>query len=206
MTQMTAPPDKLGAPAKNKPGTWVQTERKAHEAWAGLIARKPRAAMLLHHLVAQMGHQNAVVISQKTLAKLLGVNERTVRRAVADLVEERWIQVVRLGRGKEAAYVVNDRVAWGQPRDQLRLSVFSAAVVADFDDQDEALLGHGDLRRIPTLYPGEQQLPTGPGEDPPSQPALDGLEPDLPHIDPETGEIHDYQRELEARGQQRLEV
>ena len=31
MTQMTAPPDKLGAPAKNKPGTWVQTERKAHE-------------------------------------------------------------------------------------------------------------------------------------------------------------------------------
>ncbi|HDB9624459.1 TPA: helix-turn-helix domain-containing protein [Escherichia coli] len=206
MTQMTAPPDKLGAPAKNKPGTWVQTERKAHEAWAGLIARKPRAAMLLHHLVAQMGHQNAVVISQKTLAKLLGVNERTVRRAVADLVEERWIQVVRLGRGKEAAYVVNDRVAWGQPRDQLRLSVFSAAVVADFDDQDEALLGHGDLRRIPTLYPGEQQLPTGPGEEPPSQPALDGLEPDLPHIDPDTGEIHGYQDELEARGQGRLEV
>lgn len=208
MTQMTAPPDKLGAPARNKPGTWVQTERKAHEAWAGLIARKPRAAMLLHHLVAQMGHQNAVVISQKTLAKLLGVNERTVRRAVADLVEERWIQVVRLGRGKEAAYVVNDRVAWGQPRDQLRLSVFSAAVVADFDDQDEALLGHGDLRRIPTLYPGEQQLPSGPGEEPPSQPALDGLEPDLPHIDPETGEIHGYgyQDELEARGQQRLEV
>lgn len=203
MTQMTAPPDKLGAPARNKPGTWVQTERKAHEAWAGLIARKPRAAMLLHHLVAQMGHQNAVVISQKTLAKLLGVNERTVRRAVADLVEERWIQVVRLGRGKEAAYVVNDRVAWGQPRDQLRLSVFSAAVVADFDDQDEALLGHGDLRRIPTLYPGEQQLPTGPGEEPPSQPALDGLEPDLPHIDPETGEIHGLE---EARGQGRLEV
>ncbi|EKE2382808.1 helix-turn-helix domain-containing protein [Escherichia coli] len=207
MTRKTAPPDKIGVPARHKPGHWVQTERKAHEAWAGLIARKPRAAMLLHHLVAQMGHQNAVVISQKTLAKLLGVNERTVRRAVADLVEERWIQVVRLGRGKEAAYVVNDRVAWGQPRDQLRLSVFSAAVVADFDDQDEALLGHGDLRRIPTLYPGEQQLPSGPGEEPPSQPALDGLEPDLPHIDPDTGEIHGYyQDELEARGQGRLEV
>ncbi|HDJ9774551.1 TPA: helix-turn-helix domain-containing protein [Escherichia coli] len=208
MTRMTAPPDKIGVPARHKPGHWVQTERKAHEAWAGLIARKPRAAMLLHHLVAQMGHQNAVVISQKTLAKLLGVNERTVRRAVADLVEERWIQVVRLGRGKEAAYVVNDRVAWGQPRDQLRLSVFSAAVVADFDDQDEALLGHGDLRRIPTLYPGEQQLPSGPGEEPPSQPAFPGLEPDLPHIDMETGEVLDGDMQtrvaLEQRGQQRL--
>lgn len=208
MTRMTAPPDKIGVPARNKPGHWVQTERKAHEAWAGLIARKPRAAMLLHHLVAQMGHQNAVVISQKTLAKLLGVNERTVRRAVTDLVEERWIQVVRLGRGKEAAYVVNDRVAWGQPRDQLRLSVFSAAVVADFDDQDEALLGHGELRRIPTLYPGEQQLPSGPGEEPPSQPAFPGLEPDLPHIDMETGEVLDGDMQtrvaLEQRGQQRL--
>lgn len=189
MTRMPAPPDKVGVPARNKPGHWVQTERKAHEAWAHLIARKPRAAELLHHLVAQMGHQNAVVIPQAVLAKLMNRSVDTVQRAVKDLVAERWIQVVRLGRGKEAAYVVNDRVAWGQPRDQLRLSVFSAAVVADFDDQDEALLGHADLRRIPTLYPGERQLPTGPGEEPPSQPALDGLEPDLPHIDPDTGEV-----------------
>ena len=141
---------------------------------------KPRAAALAHHLVAQMGHQNAVVIPQTVLAKLMGCSVDTVQRAVRDLVAEKWISVVRLGRGKEAAYVVNDRVAWGQPRDQLRLSVFSAAVVADFDDQDEALLGHGDLRRIPTLYPGEQQLPSGPGEEPPSQPTFDGFEPDLP--------------------------
>lgn len=196
MTRMAAPPDNIGVPAQPKIGRWVQTERRAHEAWAGLIARKPTAAALLHHLVAQMGHQNAVVIGQKTLAKLLGVSERTVRRAVADLVEERWIQVVRLGRGKEAAYVVNDRVAWGQPRDQLRLSVFSAAVVADFDDQDEALLGHGDLRRIPTLYPGEQQLPSGSGEEPPSQPAIPGFEPELPALT--------EAEELERRGQQRL--
>lgn len=205
LTQITAPPA-IGSPAKNKAGHWVQTERKAHEAWAGLIARKPRAAMLLHHLVAQMGNQNAVVVSQKTLAKLLGVNERTIRRAVADLVAEQWISVLKLnGPGTVSAYVVNDRVAWGQPRDQLRLSVFSAAVVADFDDQEEELLGHGNLRRIPVLFPGERQIPTGDGEDPPSQPALPDMEPDLPAIhaesvDPETGEIF----ELEQRGQQRL--
>lgn len=188
MKNPAAPPDKVGIPARNKPGHWVQTERKAHEAWAGLIARKPRAAELLHHLVAQMGHQNAVVIPQAVLAKLMNRSVDTVQRAVKDLVAERWIQVVRLGRGKEAAYVVNDRVAWGQPRDQLRLSVFSASVVADFDDQDEALLGHGDLRRIPTLYPGEQQLPSGPGEEPPSQPAFPGFEPDLPAITEHNGQ------------------
>lgn len=179
---MSEPSDSqvIGAPAKPKPGQWVQTERKAHEAWADLVTRKPRAAMLLHHLVANMGHQNAVVVSQKTLSKITGVHERTIRRAVSDLVAERWIQVVRLGSGKEAAYVVNDQVAWGQPRNQLRLSTFSAAVVADAEDQDPLTLEPVELRRIPTLYPGERQLPAGPGEPPPSQPLLEGFEPDLP--------------------------
>jgi hypothetical protein len=175
-----APPE-LGAPVKNKPGHFVMTERKAHEAWAGLIGRKPRAAELLHILCAHMSQQNAVVVSQKTLAQLTGRSLDTVKRAVRDLVAERWISVVKLnGPGTVNAYVVNDRVAWGQPRDQLRLSVFSATVVADTADQEEALLGHGDLRRIPTLFPGEIQLPAGPGEERPSQPSFDGFEPDLP--------------------------
>ena len=56
------------------------------------------------------------------------------------------------------------------------------------------------------LFPGERQLPTGPGEDPPSQPALEGMETDLPHIDQQTGEIHGYRQELERRGQQRLSI
>ena len=193
---------KLGTPAKHKAGQWVQTERKAHEAWANLIGRKPRAAMLLHHLVAQMGHQNAVVVPQKVLAKLMKCSQETVKRAVADLVAERWVQVVKLnGPGTVNAYVVNDRVAWGQPRDQLRLSAFSATVVADHDDQDPTTLDHADLRRIPTLYPGEQQLPAGPGEPPPSQTILDGLEPDLPFLEEKEA---DSQDKLEAGGQGRL--
>ena len=192
----------IGTPAKNKIGQWVQTERKAHEAWASLIGRKPRAAMLLHHLVAQMGHQNAVVVPQKILAKLMKCSQETVKRAVADLVAERWVQVVKLnGPGTVNAYVVNDRVAWGQPRDQLRLSAFSATVVADHDDQDPATTDSTNLRRIPTLYPGEQQLPSGPHEDPPSQPCLPDMEPDLPFLEArETG----LQGKLEADGQGRL--
>lgn len=111
---------------------------------------------------------------------------------------------MRLGKGKECAYVVNDRVAWDKPRGKLNLSLFSAQVVADADDQDE--LEGPDLKRIPVLFPGERQLPTGPGEDPPSQPALEGMETDLPHIDQQTGEIHGYRQELERRGQQRLSI
>jgi hypothetical protein len=175
-------PKEVGQAVRLKPGQWVQTERKAHEIWASFCMKKPTASAVLHHLVAQMGYQNAVVISQKTLAKLLGVTDRTIRTAIGDLVADRWIQVVRIGKGKESAYVVNACVAWGQPRNQLSLSVFSAMVVADISDQDTATLESINLRRIPVLYPHEKQIPTGDGLAPPSQPSLEGLESDLPHI------------------------
>lgn len=183
---------------------WVQTERKAHEVWAKFTLQKPSASALMHYMCAYMGDQNALVISQAVLAKRLGVSTRTVATAISDLAASQWIQVVRLGKGKECAYVVNDRVAWDKPRGKLNLSLFSAQVVADADDQDE--LEGPDLKRIPVLFPGERQLPTGPGEDPPSQPALEGMETDLPHIDQQTGEIHGYRQELERRGQQRLSI
>ncbi len=174
-------PTGIGTSAQNKPGQWVQTERKAHEDWANLIGRKPKAAMLLHHLVAKMGQQNAVVISQKTLSTLMACSIDTIQRSLRVLEAERWIQIVKMnGPGTVAAYVVNDRVAWGQPRDQLRLSVFSASVVADIKDQDAATLDKIELRRIPALFPSERQLPSGHGSEPPAQPALEGLEHDLP--------------------------
>ncbi|MDP1171549.1 hypothetical protein Q6304_27780, partial [Klebsiella pneumoniae] len=91
---------------------------------------------------ANMGHQNAVVVSQKVLAQIMGRSVDTVKRAIRDLVAERWVSVVKLnGPGTVNAYVVNDRVAWGQPRDQLSLSVFSATVVADLAEQEEVTLG-----------------------------------------------------------------
>lgn len=201
MTKMTAPPE-LGVHSNHggKGRGWVQTERKAHEEWSKLCIRKPIAAAVLHRMVQLMGHQNAVVVPQKVLSEMLGVHERSIRRAISDLGDERWIQVVRIGKGREAAYIVNDCVAWGQPRDQLRLSVFSAAIVASADDQDAATLAAPPLRRIPTLYPGERQLPSGAGEDPPSQPHLEGLEPDLPAL---AGDAADRAK-LEKLGQGRL--
>lgn len=159
-------------------GSFVQTERKAHESWAALIKKSPTAAMVLHHLVAKMGHQNAVVIGQKTLATLLDCHPDTVKRAIADLVKDRWIQVIQIGgRGTVNAYVVNDSVAWGQARDQRQhLSQFSAQVIADAQDQSPAALQSGQLRRLPMIYPPEQALPSGDG-DPGAQMLLDGMEP-----------------------------
>ena len=173
-------------PTKQPKGNWVQTERAAHEAWATLIATNPRAAQLMHLLTARVGEHNAVVVSHKLLAKLLGVRSvTTVKTALAVLESSRWIEVRQLGdRGTINAYILNDRVAWHQSRDGLRHSLFSATVVVSEEDQPDrdSLDSLPPLMKVPNLLPGEQQLPSGDGLPPPSEPALPGLEPDLPAI------------------------
>ena len=166
-------------------GTFVQTDRATHEAWARLTARRPAASAVLHLLSGNIGHQNAVVVSQKTIAKILGFTDRTIRSAISELEAGQWLQVVRIGAGRECAYVLNDKVAWADKRDNLRLSRFSAEVIADADDQSDVSLLDTPLHRLPALFEGEAQLPSGPGLPPVSQPFLGGMEPDLPVIERE---------------------
>ena len=170
-------------PEKAPSGRWLQTERAAHEAWAKLISEAPKAAQLMHLLVARIGENNAVVISQKNLIRLMGASRPTVQRAVKKLKDDLWIEVRQIGdRGTTNAYVVNDRVAWLGRRDGIRYSLFSAAVVISDDEQPDAaeLDRQEPLRRIPSIGRGEQQLPTGPGLPPPSEPTFPGMEVDLP--------------------------
>lgn len=137
----------------------------------------------MHILTARIGEHNAVVVSQKTLAKLMKCSRRTVQRAVDVLVQDRWIELRRIGEnGTVNAHIINDRVAWSGKRDGIRYSLFSAAViVSDAEQPDRDDIGHQEpLRKLPSLFRGEAQLPTGDGLPPPSQPFLAGMEPDLP--------------------------
>lgn len=183
---------------ESKHQTWVQTERSAHEAWGHLIAQSPRAAQLMHHIVSHMDQSAAVVASYATLAGICGFSVATVRRAVDDLKKNHWVQVVQIGgKGGANAFIVNSRVAWAASRETLPMAAFSARVLSTAFEQDQVTLTGPELKRIPHLMnPNERQLPTGSGLKPPSQPSIDGLEPDLPSI----------QDQLEARGQQRLAI
>lgn len=159
----------------------MQTEREAHEAWARLIRKSPKAAELMHLITARIGDHNAVVMSIPTIMKLMETSRPTVIRAINLLREDKWVETVQIGgSGTANAYVVNDRVAWSGPRNGIRFSLFSAAVIAVSEDQpDQESLGmQQPLRRLPRI--GEGQIPSGGGLPPPSQPFIDGLEPDLP--------------------------
>lgn len=167
-------------------GTWVQVERAAMERWAILAAENPRAASVMLVLCAKMGRHNAIVASQSNLARLANCSLATLKRALAVLKENNWIEIRQIGpTGSTCAYVVNDRVAWVGKRDGIRYSLFSAAVLVSSDEQpDTAELDDLEpLERIPEMFQGERQLPTGPGAPPPSEPQIPGLEHDMPAIE-----------------------
>lgn len=175
----------MALPVQKPKGNWVQTDRTSHEAWAALTRKSPLAAQVMHLLAARVGDHNAVVISQGTLAHLAGASRRGVQNAISVLERERWIELRQIGdRGTVNAHVINDRVVWNGSRDGLRTSLFSAVVVlSDTEQPDREDLGaQQPLRRVPRLFPDEQQLPTGDGLPPPSEPSLPGMEPDLPAL------------------------
>src|SRR3546814_12007938 len=64
-------------------GTWVQTDRAAHERWAQLAIANPRASSVLHVLVAQMGRHSAIVASQRS-------EERRVGKECVSTCRSRW--------------------------------------------------------------------------------------------------------------------
>ncbi len=172
-------------------GTWVQTERKAHEKWAALVGSSPRSAQLLHLLVANMNKRGALVASQKTLAEMMGMSRETVKRALVPLKEGNWIDIVRVGspRGGVNMYCVNRRVAWADKRENQKYAPFDARVILSADEQDiETLENKLPLQQLPRI--GEHQIPSGEGEAPPSQPILKGIEPDLPATPDSDGDIH----------------
>ena len=122
----------------------------------------PAAAAVMHQLVAIMDRNNAVAIAHSTLADLVGVHQTTIKKALKFHKEHRWIQVIQLvQRGTVNAYVINDQVAWADYRDNKRLAIFSARIVASADDQDALTLSSQKLRKVPIIHPPEQALPTG---------------------------------------------
>lgn len=182
-------------------GTWVQTERKAHESWAALIGKQPKAAQLLHLLVANMDKRGAVIVSQKVLAEMMGVHRNTVRTAIQALESDNWIDSVRIGneKGGVKAYLINRRVAWADKRENQRYAVFDARVIVSSTEQDYDVLGDAEpLRQLPNF--GEIQMPFGDGLAPPTQPTLEGMIPDLPAVGDDTKE----REKLEKLGQSRL--
>lgn len=158
---------------------FVQVSRKYLDELDELAFRSPAARKLLTTLIKAMDRQNAVMISQASLVALTGLSEPTVKRAVALLRKQKWVEVLKVGTSN--VYRVNSAVVW-QARADGKWASFSAEVVVNFREQDKATQEEAEdpqrvqLRNIPMIRSDEDVLVTGAAlgnEDPPEQSQLD---------------------------------
>ncbi|WP_312938417.1 replication/maintenance protein RepL [Stutzerimonas nitrititolerans] len=169
--------------AKAKQGAtnqgFVQVSRKYLDDLDDLGFRSKAARKLLTNLVKAMNRQNAVMVSQGSLAKLTGLSTPTVKRAIALLREEQWIEVLKVGTSN--VYRVNSSVFWTARADG-RWASFSAEILVNYDEQDEFTKEQAtnppktSLRHIPVLSAQEDVVVTGTelgSEDPPEQAQID---------------------------------
>ena len=122
-------------------GTWVQTERVAHEAWARLATRAPKAAAVMHLLVARMGPNNLVRANQGELAKTVGCSRSTIQEALYRLRDMKWIHIEEVESGAQRVYVVNARLAWFGTRVPMTACLFAAPM--DLMEKDIVRKGPG---------------------------------------------------------------
>jgi hypothetical protein len=168
-----------------------------------LARRSPAAWQVFTLLTERMNKGNAVVISQATMAEILGYTRTTINSAVKLLEKECWLQVVKIGQAN--AYVINNKVVW-RDRSGKRYATFSADVIASESEQLNGIekWDNVELRHVPVLMPGELALVSDEDLPPPDQKDL--LQPDQElefprsrtvrdntenewEINPETGEL-----------------
>ncbi|SAL80167.1 helix-turn-helix domain-containing protein [Caballeronia telluris] len=156
---------------------FVQVSRKYLDELDELAFQSPAARKLLTSLVKAMNKQNAVMVSQESLAKLTGLSKPTIKRSVALLREQQWIDVLKVGTAN--VYRVNSGVFWTARADG-RWASFSAEVLLNFDEQDEHTKTQpkAQLRHIPFVQAehDEDVIISGTAlgnDDPPEQSQLD---------------------------------
>lgn len=144
---------------KKKNFDFVQLYRPELKQLRSLLRLNPTAAQILFVFVEKMNKQNAVVMSYKTLEKITKKTRQTCSKAIKDLRESKFINVVKVGNVN--AYVVNSNVFWSTDNSiKEKFAMFSATVVASSSEQDEDFEDWSDvkLKQIPILFPGEIPL------------------------------------------------
>lgn len=128
---------------------WLQVERSAMRPIANLIATHPPAAQLLLVVMNLMepGTGGIVVASRTALCELTGFSISTFHRALKPLIEQGWIQRVKIGNA--FAIAVNSHIAWIGSRDKLQHAHFTATVIASATEQDQWALNPPETQFAP---------------------------------------------------------
>lgn len=136
---------------------FVQLYKKELRQLRSLVKLNPTAAQILFVFVEKMNKQNAVIMSYKTLEQITKRTRQTCSKAVRDLREAKFINIIKVGNAN--AYVVNSNVFWSTDNaTKEKMAIFSATVVALGSEQEKDFEDWSNvkLKQIPIIYPGEQ--------------------------------------------------
>lgn len=142
---------------KKKNLDFVQLYKKELKQLRGLVKLNPTAAQILLVFVEKMNKQNAVIMSYKTLEQITKKKRNTLSKAIKDLREAKFINIIKVGNAN--AYVVNSNVFWSTDNQiKEKFAIFTATVVACGSDQDDDFedWSNVELKQIPIIYPGEK--------------------------------------------------
>lgn len=189
----------LNVRLKPNPHDFVQVTRGHLRDLRELAKRSPSAWQVFMLLTERMNRSNAIVVSQTTMAKILGYSRPTINVAISLLEKEKWVQVIKIGTSN--AYVLNSKVVWRDVGGK-RFASFFANVVVSEDEQTRQIEDWDDLnlRQVPLLGPDEHPLIDDAPLSPPDQTDL------IPPVRQEFAHSLDDQAQLEALGQQRLAI
>ena len=115
-----------------------------------LIDEYPTALKVFTWLVEVADKRNGVVVSYPAMAVALGLNKRTIMRAVSYLVEKKLVTILKSGNMN--VYYLNDRIIWKDTANlKDKFSQFSAEVYVVASEQETPfrtqLIGHAVVKK-----------------------------------------------------------
>lgn len=128
---------------------FVQLDETNMDPLALLAFKVPASVGLLLMMAKRMSRTNALVASQQALMELTGMSRTSLYRAIKELQERRYIDVVKIGSAN--AYIINSNVFW-KSHGNKKHTVFNATVIATSTEQEVLETGRSlTLRRFPIL-------------------------------------------------------
>lgn len=98
---------------------------------AGLRAlaqiKKGSSLQILHWMTAEMGKDNALIVSQDTIAEALDLSIPTIQRSIKTLIDAQILLMVKVGGG--IIYHLNSTIVWKSWATNKKYAKFSAQVI-----------------------------------------------------------------------------
>ena len=112
---------------------FVQFYRNEIGSIRELIKDEPKAASLFLFLSEKMDQENALLVSQETLAEYFGISKRTIIRQLNILKDKGFIEIIKSGTAN--IYLVNANIAWTSYANKREYAQFKANVFVSKTEQ-----------------------------------------------------------------------